>query len=513
MSGVRPPSAMQALWRAPCRCRRLPFQSGGLCLAEGAALPKPCVAARAFASTAVPASSSSSSVGGGGMIGTAEVASADAAALGKLAQKALAEGLLGEEQWQRFAARASQLTSEMSVQEAAKLAAAFSTARSVDFDLFARLSARTLEHLQAEGGSSEFRALELRRLTLAFGRARAFDSELMEALVPIIAERAADFRPRDLARITDAYARMPVASADLFAFVADVLTDYLYDLEPPELARLSRAFGQAAVYSEELFDALCVEVKQRIRSFGALDCVVFLEGLARVHEGLPEEMKRDDSATVNEVAERLGGALGSLSASELIRSFRALVQLDHYDRRLVHRKLCPALALRLGQLQGPSAFSDLAELLHCLSLLPAQSHKSVELAMTTASALRELGYPPPGGRHELRALGLVAKALAQLGQEDEELFLLLASAVHGRGGDGRPGAPPSLPGTPRAAPHELLSLADDGELTELRRALGLPKGASATAVLGPAREAIAVELHRRQSLEAEGAAWAEGSSE
>eukprot|EP00405_Crypthecodinium_cohnii_P050302 CAMPEP_0206600258 /NCGR_PEP_ID=MMETSP0325_2-20121206/45685_1 /ASSEMBLY_ACC=CAM_ASM_000347 /TAXON_ID=2866 /ORGANISM="Crypthecodinium cohnii, Strain Seligo" /LENGTH=508 /DNA_ID=CAMNT_0054111521 /DNA_START=29 /DNA_END=1556 /DNA_ORIENTATION=+ len=426
-----------------------------------------------------------------------EVTSTTAPGLARMAQKALVEGSLGEAQWQAFAARASQLAPEMSVPEAAKLAAAFSTARFGDFELFSRLSARTLERLRAieateEGtlggeGRSEFQAVD-----------RSFDSELMEALVPVIAERANDFRPRDLTQIADAYARMPVADADFFAFLADVLAPYVYDLSAPELARLCRAFANAAVYSEDLFDALCSEAKQRARTFGALDALTFIDALSRVQVSLPEDMLREDSEVIRELAHRVAVGLGTLSPSELIRAFKALVQLDYYDRRLVHGKLCPALANRLAQLQGPSAFAELIDLLNCLSLLPAQSQRSAELTSTTLAAIRSKGYPLTG-RPEPKALALLVQSLVQLGQDDEELYELVGSAIT-QGSASTPSQQTARQTT--AQPHSLLSLVSDEELEELHQALALATSPSAKARLSVARQAITTELKRRKALDA-----------
>lgn len=395
----------------------------------------------------------------------------DAASLGRVMRRSLTEGDLVEDLWQSYSARASELVSELSIPEAARLAAAFSTARLVDFDFFARLSSRTLDCLRApeqEGGPGTYiAAADLRRLALAYGRARAFDTELMEALVPVIAARVGDFRPRDLARIADAYARMPVQSPDLFALVADAIPSYLYDLEPAELASLCRAFAEVAVYNQELTDALCAEVVQRLRSFGALECLIFLEGLSRLNAGLPEDLRRNDSETITSVVEQLTSLLSSLAVADLIRVFSALVRLDHYNPQLVHGRLCPALAQKLSQLQGPGAFAELAELLHCLSLLPAQSHKSAELALATAGAMRRGGLPR--GRLEPRALALAVAALAQLGQEDDELMALLASAVRPHPEPGTAG----LNGRSGGALPELVTLASDAELLDLERAFAL----------------------------------------
>merc|ERR1740123_2512541 len=178
---------------------------------------------------------------------------------------------------------------------------------------------------------SKIRVADLRRLALAFGRVRSFDSELMEALVPLIEENVEDFRPRDLARIADAYARMPVQSPELFALVADALPAYLYDLEPPELAGLCRSFAQVAIYSADLVDALCIEVRKRLRSFGAHECLIFLEGLSHLHAGLDEEFNRSDTDTIADVAEQLVRVLSTLGASELVRAFSTFVRLDHYE--------------------------------------------------------------------------------------------------------------------------------------------------------------------------------------
>ncbi|CAK0822835.1 unnamed protein product [Prorocentrum cordatum] len=398
---------------------------------------------------------------------------------------------LVESRWRQYAARTVEIVDGLSLGETARLASAFSTARLLDFGLMASLSSRALECLRAEqgAGAASATAADARRLAMAFGRARAFDSDLMEALVPIISERVEDFRPRELARVADAYARAAVQSPDLFALAAEALPPYLYDLEPGDLAALCRGFSEAAVYSSELTDALCEEVVKRLKSFGPLECLVFLEGLAQLSEGLPEEMRRDDAETVAAVAGQLARSMQSLAAGDIVRVFSALVQLDHYDQFLVHARLCEALAQKLsqGQLRGPPAFARLAELLHCLSLLPAQSHKSAELALTTAALLRECG-PPRGGRPEPRALALVASALAELGQQDQDLLEMLGGAVLPRPSAG-------LPSDPRhgAGPSELLALSSDDELQDLQRAFR----ACRSEALAGACAAIGAELARR----------------
>lgn len=426
-----------------------------------------------------------------------DVEAMDAVMLGRAARRALAEGHLVEERWQRYAARAVQLVDGLSVSETARLAAAFSTARILDFDLYTRFSSRTMDCLRDSSSSStdfKIQAVDLRRLALAFGRVRSFDSELMEALVPIIEEKVEDFRPRDLARIADAYARMPVQSPELFALVADALPAYLYDLEPPELAGLCRSFALASIYCAELVDALCAEVRKRLRSFGAYECLIFLEGLSHLHAGLSEELARNDTDTIAAVAEQLVRVLSTLGAAELIRAFSTFVRLDHYEPQLMHNRLVPALALKFNQLQqgGPSgsAFTQLAELLHSLSLLPAQSHASAELATATITALLRSGLPRH--RPEPGAVALAIAALVQLGQEDEELLRLLCSAITPASGQQT-----ASWGATRARgdPPNMLALASDEELIQLRQTLGL----CSSAVVVAARNALDGELTARET--------------
>lgn len=243
-------------------------------------------------------------------------------------------------------------------------------------------------------------------MAIACGKAQAFDSDLLEGMVPLIADRVQEFRPRELVHIADAYARMPVQNPELFALVAEALPRYLYDLTPPELASLCRSFAEAAVFNEDLADALGAEVSKRSKSFGAMECLVFLDALSRLHEGMPEELrasrKERDAEVVAAIAEQLSGSASALAAQDLVRAFSALVRLDHYNPRLVHGRICAGLALKLDQLtEGPSpgafarpqqatrGFAALAELLHCLSLLPAQSHKSAELAVAVSHLMTE----------------------------------------------------------------------------------------------------------------------------
>jgi len=41
------------------------------------------------------------------------------------------------------------------------------------------------------------------------------------------------------------------------------------------------------------FDAPChVQVEKRARSFGAMECLIFLDGLSRLHEGMDEDRTR-----------------------------------------------------------------------------------------------------------------------------------------------------------------------------------------------------------------------------
>jgi len=422
----------------------------------------------------------------------------DSTALGRATRRSLAEGDLEQGLWQAYAAQASELMNGLSAADSTKLAAAFSTARVLDFHLYSQLSSRVLKCLQGDqSGASLLAAPDLRRLAVALGRVRAFDTELMDALVPMIVQRVEEFRPRDLVRIADAYARMPVQNPELFALVADALPPYLYDLEPPDLASLCRCFAEAAMYNAELIDALCREVSKRIQSFGALECLTFLDGLSRFNVELPEDLRRADTGTVSGVVLQLSRLLGTLSARDLVRTLSMLVRLDHYDPRLVHGRLCPALARRLGQLQGPSAFAQLAELVHGLSLLPAQSHKSTELALATLAALRQGGVPR--GWVEPHSVALAAAGLAQLGQPDEDLAWLLGRCVLGSGGgvaqtdleSGGAGA------DPRASGHMgLLELASDEELLELQRAFNLCQGQ--TKLLDACR-AIDGELERRSA--------------
>eukprot|EP00435_Cladocopium_sp_Y103_P018359 s1225_g4.t1 len=202
-------------------------------------------------------------------------------------------GKAAKERWTLYASRASQLVGELNFQEASRIASAFSTARYVEFPLFAKLSARALECLpkpidnngDKKEQASEVSAGDLRQMALACGRAQCFDSDLMEAMVPLIEERLQDFRPKELVQIADAYVQSP----ELFALVAEVLPRYLYDLRPPELATLCRSFAEVALYNEELSDALAAEVEKRARSFGAMECLIFLDGLSRLHEGMDED--------------------------------------------------------------------------------------------------------------------------------------------------------------------------------------------------------------------------------
>lgn len=442
-----------------------------------------------------------------------DVAIMDAAALGRWARRSLAEGDLKAELWQQYASRAAELVDELSMSDTARLASAFSTARFVDFDFYSRLSSRALHWLQLAdksgatvGGAAKadmtsatapppaypIVATDLQRLAVAFGRARAFDSELMEAMVPAMSACVGDFSPRELARVADAYARMPVQSLELFALVAEAMPQYVYDLEPGDLVGLCRAFAEAAVYNKELTDVICAESVRRLRSLGAYECLVLLDGLSQLHAGLPEELRRDDASTLTAVLTQLAISLGSLAAPDLIRVFASLVRLDHYDPRFVHGKLCPALAQKLGQLETSARsgahFRDLAQMLHCLSLLPGQSHKSAELALSAADALRL--HPLLAGRSrrqpEPSDVALAAAAVGQLGQDDEELVSLLGSVVTSH----------TSPGSARhvAAHSEFLDSASEEELYDLRKAFGLSRASSAAA---SALAAIDGELERR----------------
>eukprot|EP00439_Symbiodinium_sp_Y106_P016513 s545_g2.t1 len=214
------------------------------------------------------------------------------------------------------------------------------------------------------------------------------------------------------------------------------------------------------------------------------------------------------------IAEQLSGSASALAAQDLVRAFSALVRLDHYNPRLVHGRICAALALKLDQLtEGPSpsafarpqqatrGFAALAELLHCLSLLPAQSHKSAELAVAVSHLMTELlghmlndyqqdverrgtasGKAVTGliGRlPEPKALALAAAATAELGragQEDEDLLHMLSSTVAGS-----------------KTSSALLALASEDELHNLKRAFQLSRSSSTAG----AEEAIATEMQQR----------------
>eukprot|EP00439_Symbiodinium_sp_Y106_P008770 s4751_g1.t1 len=248
-----------------------------------------------------------------------EVEHWSAAQLGRAARRALAEGDLTEALWAKYASRTEELLSELRFEEAARFASAFSTARHVDFALFAKLSARALECLPQQ--ETEIAAQDLRRMAIACGKAQAFDSDLLEGMVPLIADRVQEFRPRELVHIADAYAsqshlarrdvKAPRADArawprygstwhlkhqdlatpeqvqnpELFALVSEALPRYLYDLTPPELASLCRSFAEAPRYHR------IIRVSKRSNSFGAMECLVFLDALSRLHEGMPEELR------------------------------------------------------------------------------------------------------------------------------------------------------------------------------------------------------------------------------
>jgi len=386
----------------------------------------------------------------------------------------------------------------------------------VEFPLFAKLSARALECLatREEKEKKDVSAGDLRRMALACGRAQCFDSDLMEAMVPLIEESLQDFRPRDLVHVADAYARLPVPSPELFALVAEVLPRYLYDLRPPELATLCRSFAEVALYNEELMDALVGEVEKRARSFGAMECLIFLDGLSRLHEGMDEDLrvvrKERDAAVIAAVADQLSGSASSLAATDLVRGFSALVRLDYYNPRLIHGRICAGLSLKFDELlqggrAGPPAFARpqqaargfnaLAELLHCLSLLPAQSHKSMELTTTTSQSMTQLlGQLLSLHQEDLERRGATAKdatasvgrlpdphavataavAVAQLGrvEQEEELMKCLVQCVTGAKNPG------------------FLALASEEELKELQGAFELCNAMEV-------QEVIAAELQRR----------------
>eukprot|EP00927_Polykrikos_kofoidii_P070712 TRINITY_DN67116_c0_g1_i1.p1 TRINITY_DN67116_c0_g1~~TRINITY_DN67116_c0_g1_i1.p1 ORF type:complete len:530 (+),score=85.42 TRINITY_DN67116_c0_g1_i1:46-1590(+) len=428
----------------------------------------------------------------------------DAVTLSRQTRQSLAEGQLSPERWQQYASRASQLMDELSLTETSRLAAAFSTARHVHFDLFARFSTRALTCLRSiNDHENQATAKDLRRLAMSFGRGRVFDSELMEAMVPLISDNVEQFRPRDLVHIVDAYARLPMQSPELFALVADALPDYLYDLKPLELAILCRAFAEAAVYSDELIDALCAEVVKRLRTFGALECLIFLEGLSRLCQGLPDDMQRDDMNVIKSVVHQLSGSLGSLAVTDIIRVFASLVRLHYYDSNFVHRRICVTLSQKRDQLDGSNMFPLLAELLHCLSLLPAQSHKSVELSLSVIEVLRSQSGTLRGSRVDPRSVALAVTALAQLEQKDEDLLTALAGLLLAS----------SKPGTSLSGPTtDLMDLATDEELLELRRAFGtfaVPSvdfTTSSEAWVGPATAAVAAISHELNRREAAGVA-------
>ena len=116
---------------------------------------------------------------------------------------------------------------------------------------------------------------------------------------------------------------------------------------------MARAFAEAAVYNGELTDALCEEVVQRLRSFGAQECLIFLEGLAQLQAGLPEELQRDDKTTIAAIVGHIVRTLGSLAGSDLVRLFHFLVLLDHYDPKVTLLPLKPFFVFLLsGVLPG-----------------------------------------------------------------------------------------------------------------------------------------------------------------
>mmetsp|Transcript_47964 Transcript_47964/g.104352 ORF Transcript_47964/g.104352 Transcript_47964/m.104352 type:complete len:447 (+) Transcript_47964:57-1397(+) len=404
----------------------------------------------------------------------ADVGQMDAETLGSSIRKALTEGDFGQEKWSSCAERASELAANLSLDQSARLAAVFSTARVMDFDLFTRLSERVMECLHEEP-QVQPTAVDLRRLAIAFGHTKMFDGELMEALVPHIVDRVEDFRPRDLARIISAYARLPVQSPELFALVADALPQYFYDLSPPELVGVCRAFAEAAVYNADLIDSICADVVSRIRNFGALECLVFLEGLALLNEGLPEEMQRNDHETLAEVLRHLGRLLSVFSMQEMVRTFAALVQLDHYDVNMIHGRLIPSITQKLVQGQERVTFHTLAELLHCLGLMPSQSHASAELAITAMAFLRHRGrsWVPS----EPRDVTLVATAMSELGQEDDEIYAMLLAMI-------RPKTSAESFTSESHPVLDLAAMASDQELMDMHRAFWLSKkGATAVLVL------------------------------
>eukprot|EP00434_Breviolum_minutum_P041562 symbB.v1.2.036973.t1/scaffold5346.1/size28234/1 len=193
-----------------------------------------------------------------------------------------------------------------------------------------------------------------------------------------------------------------------------------------------------------------------------------------------------------------------------VRGFSALVRLDYYNPRLIHGRICAGLSLKFDELlqggrAGPPAFARpqqaargfnaLAELLHCLSLLPAQSHKSMELTTTTSQSMTQLlGQLLSLHQEDLERRGATAKdatasvgrlpdphavataavAVAQLGrvEQEEELMKCLVQCVTGAKNPG------------------FLALASEEELKELQGAFELCNAMEV-------QEVIAAELQRR----------------
>lgn len=335
--------------------------------------------------------------------------------LTKSVKIAVQEGDFSEQRWQQYTEQALTASGNMTMTDTLRLMSSFASAKVRNFRLYDRLCAR-VHSLLPDSGSLPPK--DLRRLAVSLGRARTFDSELMEAIADLIVDRVEEFRPRELVHIVEAYSRMPVQSLNLFAIVADALPSYVYDLSVPEVAKLCRAFGEAMVYSQELTDALCVEAHHRRHDFGTIECLGFLDGLSYLSE-LPADMKRNDTEIVAAFVTQISFKL--LSGVDLTRLLGALVRLDY--ARVVQERLCGAL---LGKAEHLDDFASLVQLLHCLSLLiPSDTTK--DLATVVCATMKQCGIL------RVRAVFDVSQAmvaLQSLGLDGELLVLLEGIVCH-----------------------------------------------------------------------------------
>jgi len=311
---------------------------------------------------------------------------------------AVREGCRDPETWRSYSSQIQEASPSLSAEDACFFLSAFANGKVQDLNLTTALCQR----LQDLGPwDQEIAASELKKLIIAFGRSKVFDSDLMRSLVPTLIDRVEEFRAPDVAHILYAYSRIPLADGNLFSLAASVLPAYVYDLRPNEMAHVAEAFANVSMYDEALFDALTQEASRRLRDFNGQDCLVFFDSLSLLtsrlkqqhgHEDFPGLHLRDDSALWDQFVSHVTHCLGNYAFLDLLRVLILLQRIDKYENRLIHNRLLPLMLTQLHR-SDQVGFQPLGSTLQGIARLPWQSEVSVELCYELCKRLSQAPRP------------------------------------------------------------------------------------------------------------------------